>query len=172
MQRALCFLALLSLIATGCARHGNKVPPIHGTAPDFRLDTLSHQRFYLNAYRGNVVVLIFWMTTCQPCKKEMVEFKPVAEELAPRGVTVVSVCTDPENLDAARRVVESLDIPFPTLLDRDGLVARKYGVRALPTTVIIDRNGKLSLWRAGYDDLIARQLRAHLESMTTQGGSG
>lgn len=171
MQRALYALAVLSLVMAGCGPGGGATPAIGRAAPDFRLDTLTHERFYLNAQRGRVVVLIFWMTTCTICKQEMLEFKAVAEELEPDGVTVASVCTDPENLDAVRHVVDLLGLPFPTLLDHSGRVARRYGVRAWPTTVIIDRGGTLSLWRVGYNDLIARQLRNHLSRLAKEGGS-
>ena len=134
-------------------------------ALDFRLETLDHDRFYLNQQRGRVVVLIFWTTTCLHCKEEMIALESLRKEFEQEALTVAGVCSDPENLDTARRIVERLEIGFPTLLDREGRVSKLYEVGAFPTTVLIGPSGQTDLNRAGYDEGMMRQIRDRVESL-------
>ncbi len=166
-MRPKVFLSLAAAALLGCSR-GAPGRPARSTgkaAPDFRLDTLSHGRFYLNAQRGRAVVLVFWWTTCQACKQEMVALKGLRDELGPRGVVVASVCTDPEDLGEVRRIVGDLGVGYPVLLDRGGGVAGKYGVRAVPTTVVVDPKGRMRLVREGYSPALMRQLRRTVEGL-------
>ena len=127
-------------------------------APEFRLESLSGRRFYLNAQRGGTVVLVFWTTTCSACKREMVELTSLDDELGERGLTVAAVCADAENADAVRSIAEGLGLNYLVLLDGGGRVAETYGVRAFPTTVIVGPAGRVQLRREGYAPGVMRQI--------------
>lgn len=175
-QTVLLFLATVALL--GCSRGAPSRPARAPgkAAPDFRLDTLAHGRFYLNSQRGKVVVLVFWSTMCSACKREMVALKELQDELGPKYLVVASVCTDPEDLGEVRRVVGGLSVGYPALLDQGGVVAGRYGVRAVPTTVVVGPEGRMRLVREGYSPALMRQLRnaveALIENLAEKAGSG
>ena len=115
-------------------------------------------------------MLVVWSTTCSVCKREMVALKELQDELGPKGLVVASVCTDPEDLGEVRRIVGGLGVGYPVLLDRGGGVAGKYGVRAVPTTVVVDPEGRMRLVREGYSPALMRQLRRTVEGLIREAG--
>jgi len=150
---ACCLAGLL----IGCRDDGGGAVP-GSIAKDFRLDTLGHDRFYLNQNRGKVVVLLFWDTQCSLCKREMIDLKSLQDAHGSEKLVVAAVCTDPENIDEVRSIVKELGIDYPVLLDRGADVSRKYGVVAFPTTVVIDKAGYISLAGQGYSAVIVRRV--------------
>ena len=132
-------------------------------APDFRLETLEQGRFYLNAQQGRVVVLSFWATWCVSCRRELQELETLAKAFSDRPVTLATVLQDPENRDAAYALTEQLSLPV--LLDTQAKVTQRYGVTDLPCTVIIDPQGRICLYRVGYDATYAHQVQGVIESL-------
>lgn len=157
----LSLVFLVSGLASGCNSSGNT--PVSGKKlANFRLDTLDHERFYLNRQEGNVVVLVFWTTWCRVCKTEMVELQAMIRQKDFKNVTIAAVCCDPENLDDVKRIVKHLNISYPVLLDRNASLFKKYQLAAYPTTIIIDRQQRLSYVRTGYDSLVLNQIKAEI----------
>ncbi len=157
---ALCVVAFLC----GCRDDKDTFSTDNG-AIDFRLDTLRHERFYLNQYRGKVVVLTFWSTWCTICKSEMVELKSFAGAPEYKNLVIAAVCNDPENIDDVKTIVQALDINYPVLLDKKANVFKKLKMSAVPTTIVIDQAGKISLTRQGYDANIMKQIKTSVESL-------
>ena len=160
---AFCVIALSS----GC-RKNKDAPAPDNAVIDFRLDTLGHQRFYLNQYRGKVVVLAFWSTWCTVCKTEMVELKPLAAA-ENKNLIIAAVCNDPENIDDVKKIVQALDINYPVLLDKKAEVFKKLKMSAVPTTIVIDQSGKIALTRQGYDANTRMQIKASVENFLAEG---
>jgi peroxiredoxin len=150
-----CFAAVIG----GC-RSDNDSVRTKSEVIDFRLDTLGHERFYLNQYRGKVVVLAFWSTWCATCKSELVELKSFAAAPEYKNLVVAAVCNDPENIDDVKTIAKTLAIDYPVLLDK-----QKLGMSAVPTTIVIDQTGKVSLTRQGYDAGIMRQIKKNIETL-------
>jgi peroxiredoxin len=151
-----------ALLLLACCQRSS---PLEGSAPTFSLETLTHQRFHLNQQRGKVVVLLFWNTTCSVCKQEMAELETLKRKLGDGRVVLANVCTDPENRGEVHRVIRALKIGYPTLLDRGGEVARRYKVRAFPTTVVVTPEGRVGFAREGRTDALMRQLRRVIERL-------
>jgi peroxiredoxin len=147
-----------SLSIAGCSSAPSPDEMIGTRAPDVRLTTLDRSRFYLADHLGSPVALLFWDTMCGVCKEEMVRLDRLTRRLRETGLVTVNVCTDPENLDAARRFVSRLDIRGPVALDRGRVVAERYRVSASPTTVLIGPDGRVALWRRGYTEQLIPQL--------------
>ena len=125
--------------------------PLGTPAPDFKLLSSSGDRVRLSDLRGRVVLIDFWSIRCPPCWRGLEHLNRVAKEFAGDKVSVLAVHVD--GGEAFRnRVMTALDINrprkapklrFPVLFD-DGDVERRYTVRVLPTTVLIDKRGQVN----------------------------
>lgn len=122
---------------------------ISGPAPDFTLHSRSGQNLRLSDYRGQVVLLNFWASWCGPCRQEM----PLLEELYKRyhnlGFTILGVNVDTDS-SKANHYLRDIRVSFPILYDTQNTVVKNYNVNAMPTTVIIDKNGKMRFMHQGY----------------------
>ncbi len=134
-------MALVALLG-GC---GDTTPQLVTGAvpPGFRLSSLDGAEVaFPEQTAGQVLAIRFWADWCPFCESEMTQLEPVYRKYREAGLRVlaVNVRQDP---DTARRFVERLGVSYETLLDRDGRVARSYGVLGLPTTFFVDRDGRL-----------------------------
>ncbi len=118
-------------------------------APDFALAALTGANKRLSEHIGQVVLLNFWATWCGPCRQEMPYLEDIHRHYREAGFTVLGVNLD-KDPDGARRMVEDLGVSFPVLLDQDKDVSRLYDVRAMPMTVLIDRDGRVRYVHHGY----------------------
>jgi thiol-disulfide isomerase/thioredoxin len=113
-------------------------------APDFTLPDMNDKSHTLREYRGKVVLLNFWATWCPPCRREMPSMEALYQALQNKSFVVLAV-NEWENADLVFPWIGQLSrFPgFPILFDTDGAVAERYSVQGLPTTVIIDRQGRI-----------------------------
>ena len=118
-------------------------------APDFTLKSLSGENIRLGDYRGQVVLLNFWASWCAPCRQEMPLLNELHHRYAPLGFSVIGVNVEQDNT-AARRWLEKTPVDFPILFDTDNKVSRRYDIRAMPTTALIDRDGNVRHLHHGY----------------------
>jgi peroxiredoxin len=111
-------------------------------APDFSLQTPDGETVTLAALRGKVVLLNFWATWCPPCKAEMPDLNNLHRKYAAEHDFVVLGVDFEEDAETVQPFLQQYRLIFPVVLDRDGRVTTKlFGVRPLPTTFIIDREG-------------------------------
>lgn len=109
-------------------------------APDFALKDLNGQEVKLKDHLGKVVFVNFWTTWCPPCQAEMPSMEKLYAEFKNEDFTMLAI----DLMESADRVCSFKDkekLNFPILLDTDGVIGLKYGVRGLPTTYLVDRNG-------------------------------
>ena len=111
-------------------------------APEFRLDLVGGGQFALADLRGEIVVIDFWASWCGPCLRVIPQVEGVVREFSDSAVRVIGVNLE-ESAEIAGRTLDQLHVTLPVALDSDGSVARKYGVREIPRTVIVDRQGKV-----------------------------
>ncbi len=110
-------------------------------APSFSMHTVDGQAVDSGSLRGKVVLVNFWATWCGPCKDEMPALERLRRRLSDRQFEVLAVTADQEP-EAIRNFAKTLNLEFPILLDETKEVSAAFGVRGLPTTVVIDRNGR------------------------------
>ncbi len=124
------------------ARLGIVSPSEQVAAPDFTLDEPAGSQVSLREFRGKLVFVTFWATWCIPCRAEMPAMEQLYQEFRGDGLVVAAVNFQdaPEAVQAFRK---ELRLTFPVALDRQGTVASAYGVRALPTTYLVDREGRI-----------------------------
>ncbi len=121
-------------------------------APDFTLRDASDRHVSLSDYKGKVVVLNFWATWCGPCKAEIPWFIEFQKEYANRGFTVLGVSMDDDGWKAIRPFALLEKINYPIVLGDEKVNMLYGGIEALPTTLVIDRDGKVAYVHAGLID--------------------
>lgn len=115
---------------------------------DLSLKDLTGTQQSLAAYKGRVVVLNFWATWCEPCKREMPDLAAIQNDYAALGVQVIGAAGD-EAADGAKvlRFIREYKINFPVWIGATTDDMKRFGLgEVLPATVIVDKEGKI-VWR-------------------------
>jgi len=133
-----------------------------GPAPDFDLEAADGTPVGLKDYRGDVVLLNFWATWCAPCRTEMPLLESTFESFRDQGFVVLGIDFD-ESAELVAAFGEELGLSFPLLLDPGGKIQHLYKVRGYPTTVVLDREGRIQAYHIGV--LTQSQLGGYLESV-------
>jgi peroxiredoxin len=120
-----------------------------GPAPAFTLASRGGQDVSLAQYKGQVVMLNFWASWCGPCRQEMPLLESIYKKYNKMGFTMLGVNVEPDS-NAANDWLKATPVSFPILYDRDSKVSKLYDVAGMPSTVIIDRTGKLRVLHRGY----------------------
>jgi len=131
-------------------------------APDFTLHALAGPNLRLQEQRGRVVMVNFWATWCGPCRQEMPQLNKLYEKYRAAGFVLLGVNVDDDTRNAAE-VATRLGLKFPVLLDTDKRVSKMYELGTMPSTVLIDRDGRVRYVHRGYvaglEDEYERQIR-------------
>ena len=112
-------------------------------ALDFTLPDLDGRPVRLREFRGKLVLLNFWATWCTPCLHEMPSMERLYQTFKQTPFVLLAVSMDRQGAQVAKPFVENLNLTFPVLLDNAAEVSRHYGVRGLPTSYLIDPEGRI-----------------------------
>jgi thiol-disulfide isomerase/thioredoxin len=135
-----------------------KPMPINGMTHD-------EKKFDVSEFKGKIVLVDFWATWCGPCRAAMPEIIALYEEYHDQGFEVVGISLD-QDQDALKEYIEEKEIKWPNIFDahdsREGpqTMAEKYAVNAIPTTFLLDREGKVLAY-----NLKGKALRSKLEEL-------
>lgn len=121
-------------------------------APDFALKDADGKVVHLSDYRGKVVLLDFWATWCGPCKIEIPWFIDFQRKDQQKGLVVLGVSMDDDGWQVVKPFVASMKVNYRVLLGTDQTAQLYGGVDALPTTFLIDRQGKIAAVHVGLAD--------------------
>ena len=121
-------------------------------APLFTLKDLEGKEISIEDFRGKVVLLHFWATWCKPCVKEMPTMEKFYNTFKDKGLDILAVSIDRRNVKGVESFVNKFRMTFPVLLDPDQKVRKKYFVNGLPTSYLIDAEGKLKGFLSGARD--------------------
>lgn len=166
-------MMLVWLPITAYAEHDsfNKmgvVPPkTSQPAPDFLVKNLKGQDVTLSDFNGKVVLLNFWATWCAACREEMASMQNLYSTLEKDGVEVLAVSIDRWNEDRIQKYVDKNNLTFPVLLDQNQKVRKKYHVMGVPTSYLIDGEGKIRGYASGartWDSADSQELFLSLKS--------
>lgn len=131
-------------------------------APDFTLKSMSGTNLNLTEQRGTIIVINFWASWCGPCRTEMPVLQDFYDKYQDLGVSVWGVNVEQEN-QAGRDFLADLNLTFPILFDASNTLSATYQVEAMPTTIIIDRDGLVRYaykgYKPGYEKKYAKAIK-------------
>ena len=144
--RFLIVLVFTCLLPASCVRSSSVLPPISNfprghIAPNFELYNVLGKKVSLDSFRGRVVLLNFWATWCGPCLQEINSLRSLHEHFQEQPFEIVGVSIDDSGNDLLS-YVKRKKIAYPVLIDRSKAVARLYGVRDLPFSLVLDKEGR------------------------------
>jgi len=129
------------------------VPALAGApgaaAPQFSLAARGGHNVSLAQYKGQVVMINFWASWCGPCRQEMPLLEGIYKKYNKLGFTMLGVNVEPDS-NAANAWLKETPVSFPILYDTESKVSKLYDVAGMPTSVIIDRAGKVRLIHRSY----------------------
>lgn len=158
------FAALATALLVGCFLEGCSKPQLsvsaasvkaekeRRAAPDFALKDAEGKLVHLSDYRGKVVLLDFWATWCGPCKIEIPWFMDFQRQNQEKGLVVLGVSMDDEGWEIVKPYLASMKVNYRVLIGNDQTAQLYGGVDALPTTFLIDREGKIAAVHVGLVD--------------------
>jgi peroxiredoxin len=134
-------------------------------APSFSLPTLDGSEVSLEAMHGKIVLLNFWATWCGPCRTEMPSLEQLYRDFSAHpDFALVTVSTEGSTRSVENFMTKN-GYDFPVLLDADNAVSRAFGVSALPSTFVIDREGRIVWNNSGALDWSDSRLRDALKKL-------
>jgi thiol-disulfide isomerase/thioredoxin len=134
---------------------------------DFTLKTLDGQDITLSQLKGKVVLLDFWATWCAPCRESIPHFIQLYKDYRGNGFEMIGMSVDKGDEEGVRRFIQSMEIPYPTVIVPEEVV-RNYRVAAIPTTFLIDKEGKIRERIIGFNRTIAQQITVKIADLTSE----
>lgn len=138
---------------------------LSGPAPTFSLQSRAGDTVSLAGLRGDVVMINFWATWCGPCRQEMPHLEALHQRYHDLGFTLLGVNVE-ENSRLSDKFLEETPVTFQILFDPQNSVSNLYDVVAMPSTVLVDREGNMRYihhgYQPGYENEYQSQIRALL----------
>jgi len=175
LRKCLLFLGLAAVGLVGCNQHSTSPPQpiekviaageIGSRLPDFSVKDLQGHELSSADLHGKVVIIDFWATWCQPCKKEMPGYQKLLDRYGSRGFVVIGFKFDTMmDMEDPALFAKKAGVRYPLAVAADDLKQKFGGIEGLPTTLLYDRQGLLRYKVIGfeYTDIIESELKPFL----------
>lgn len=155
---------LSSLLLLGCSfsvyaiQEGSPIPGCPAVLPG------NSEKLNFGAYSGKVLLVDFWATWCPPCKKSMPFLSGLRNELLEKGFEVIAINVD-ENSEEAQRFLNLHPVDYVTAFDPTGECPRVFEVQAMPSSYLVDRQGKVRMVHLGYRDEDQEGIRKQVDAL-------
>jgi thiol-disulfide isomerase/thioredoxin len=162
LRKTLLLLSLAAMGLAGCNAHTASPPQPKETAlaageigsrlPDFSVKDLQGHQISSADLRGKVVLIDFWATWCQPCKKEMPGYQKLLDRYGAQGFVVIGFKFDTmQDTEDPVRFARKIGVHYPLAVASDELKSKFGGIEGLPTTMLYDRSGVLRQKIIGFE---------------------
>jgi peroxiredoxin len=142
-------------------------PWTDGPTPPLTLNDTQETPRTLEAYRGQVVLINFWATWCEPCREEMPALQDLRHKVGKERLVVLAVNYG-ESLERVHKFTRSMPLDFPILLDRNMEAAKAWQVRMLPTSFVLGPDGDIRYSAVGMLDWEDAQIAQLLTTLSLQ----
>jgi cytochrome c biogenesis protein CcmG/thiol:disulfide interchange protein DsbE len=141
-------------------------------APRFEMKDAAGATATLADYEGKVLLLNFWATWCGPCKAEIPWFQEFDKKYKDRGFSVLGVSLDSDGWESVRPYIKERNITYRIVIGDDAVSSIYGGVGSLPTTFMIDREGKIAVIHTGLESKATyqKEIETLLEDKHAQSG--
>jgi len=137
---------------------------LSGPAPGFSLTSRAGEQVSLEDLKGQVVMINFWATWCVPCRREMPHLEALHQRYSDLGFTLLGVNVEPD-ASGVEKFLKETPVSFPVLYDPANEVSKLYDVIAMPSTVMVDRNGNLRYMHHGYQPGYEHEYQAQIRAL-------
>src|SRR6266481_935176 len=162
LRKRLLFLSLAAVWLAGCNQHPASLPQpketviaageIDSHLPEFSVKDLQGREISSSDLRGKVVLIDFWATWCQPCKKEMPGYQKLLNLYGSRGFAVIGLKFDTmADAEDPVQFAKKIGVRYPLAVAPDELKQKFGGIEGLPTTMLYDRQGILRKKVVGFE---------------------
>ncbi|NNL87111.1 MAG: TlpA family protein disulfide reductase [Myxococcales bacterium] len=163
LQRIFIFglAALFSVALTGsvsAVEKGHRAPKFAGPSLD------GSGKLSFKEYEGQVVYVDFWASWCPPCLKSLPVLDELQKEFGPQGFQVLAVNVD-KDVDAAREFFAERGASYPSLSDPKGQLPRQFGLETMPTSYLIDREGRVHWIHEGFKKKDVEKIRSEIKAL-------
>ena len=135
------------------------------TVPSFKARTIDgNKSLALEDYRGNVVLLDFWASWCPPCLKSLPMYNDLRREIGTENFEIVAINVD-ENTEDAKKFLQKHPVSYPIAKDPKGILPGVFGVKAMPTSYIIDKNGVVQYVHAAFKEGDMKKIKAEIKKL-------
>src|SRR5580704_9730284 len=172
LRKRLLLLTIAAVGLAGCNQHPASLPApkenviaageIGSRLPDFSVKDLQGREISSTDLRGKVVLIDFWATWCQPCKKEMPGYQKLLDRYGSRGFAVVGFKLDTmRDMEDPVLFAKTIGVRYPLAVAADDLKQKFGGIEGIPTTMLYDRQGTLRKKVIGfeYTDVFESELK-------------
>jgi thiol-disulfide isomerase/thioredoxin len=163
MRRTLLFALALSLAPLAARAEVKAGQP----AADFDAVTFAGQPLKLSALRGKVVLVDFWASWCEPCKKELPLLDKMAPRLRARGIEIVAVNID-DDKKKADDFLKSHNLHLVAVTDKDKRIVGKYEPPKMPSSFVVDKGGVVRAVHGGFEPGDEAKLEAELGQLVSR----
>ena len=134
-------------------------------APDFFLSSINGDSVSLSDYKGKVVVLIYWRPDQKRSHTALKDGNYFFHTFKNKGVQIIGLIAKPDNMDNVQKIIKDNKIDFPVLIDTERDIFSGYGIRVYPSTIIVNRDGKVAFSIPGHAINYKITVEAHLKKI-------
>lgn len=138
------------------------------TVPSFKARTIDGSKSVaVEDYRGKVILIDFWASWCPPCLKSLPKYNDLRREIGTDNFEIVAVNVD-ENTEDAKKFLAKHPVSYPIAKDPKGILPGVFGVKAMPTSYLVDKNGVVKYVHAAFKEGDIEKLRVEIEKLIAQ----